>query len=719
MIPLAAAAAVALCTLLLSRSVFPLGALFALLATFAALQHRAAVAGFAALPILLVAAVPPPRPAPAPPIGPVQLCGVVVKTAFDPVARRSEVVLATAAGRLRLAIAGSSAALPGDRLVAVARCSPAAVPDGAPRLQADPRAVTLEAGPWSLPRACAQLRRELERQLLAMVPGERGALVCSLVLGAATRLPGEISAAHRATGLSHLLAVSGAHAAMLAWLLGLQRFGGRQRPIGRGHLLLGFAILVSYGLVTGMEPPVFRALCSYGLAALAIRSGRRMGVVQALAWPALLSCIVDPEGSLGASFCLSYAAVAGLALAGGPRRPGRLEAWLLLPVRSSFWATTTTAPWTLAWFGQLAPWTVLWTPVLAPLVAALLFLGLGAGIAATVHPEFAAGCCAPLLRALAGCYSSLVLLADTLPGTPFLAAVRPQPLWLAAGVVAAASVLVLLPTRRGALLCCVLCCLPHFVAPCPPQLAGLHLFAVGHGQACLLRLADGTQVVVDCGSMQHSVLPARKIAAELHRRRIDRLILTHADHDHLSAVPALLGLVAIDHAVLPEAVQGHRVAAALEAAGCRIDWLAPGARLELPGLTVAAPDPGPGTGENDHSLWVRADLAGTVVLLPGDAESAGIKAALAAGIASPCDVLLLPHHGRPGSAVETLLRTTTPRLCLVSNRGSDGASALAGAALGIGVPTFSTGLAGDLAVLVDGTATLLARHGLRLPLAPP
>ena len=59
-----------------------------------------------------------------------------------------------------------------------------------------------------------------------MVDGAVGPLVCTLVLGNGTRLPQDLQQSHRATGLSHLLAVSGAHAAMLAWLLGLQPFGG-------------------------------------------------------------------------------------------------------------------------------------------------------------------------------------------------------------------------------------------------------------------------------------------------------------------------------------------------------------------------------------------------------------------------------------------------------------------------------------------------------------
>src|SRR5262245_44270410 len=387
-------------TVALARAFVPAAAVFAAAATLAALARRPRWAGLAALPTLLAALPEPPAFCAGLPAGPVRVQGTVVAVRRDPLLDDRAVLLATGGGRLWLRVHGELPALPGDRLTAVARCSAGAVPGERCSVRAAREACAITAGPEHLPRLCAAARAALEDCLLRLVPGERGALLANLVLGSATSLPDDVAAAHRATGLSHLLAVSGTHAAMLAWLLGLQPFGGgRRRPVRRPHLVAALLLLCVYGAITGLEPPVFRALCSYALAAAGLQFGRRTSTVQGLCWPIVASAVVAPAGALRPSFCLSYAAVAGLALA-GPPRDGALEHWLLAPIRGSLWATVATAPLTLFWFGQIAPWTIVLTPLLAPLVAAMLFWGLGGALLVLLVPGTGALVAAPL-RSLA------------------------------------------------------------------------------------------------------------------------------------------------------------------------------------------------------------------------------------------------------------------------------------------------------------------------------
>ena len=125
------------------------------------------------------------------------------------------------------------------------------------------------------------------------------------MLGRETRPAAELVQAHRATGLSHLLAVSGAHAAMLAWLLG---FRSGRRGFGLAHgpsrtiALLG--LLGAYAVMTGGEPPVLRAILAFGLYAVATHTGRPLPVGTALAVPALVTALVQPTAVLGPSFLL-------------------------------------------------------------------------------------------------------------------------------------------------------------------------------------------------------------------------------------------------------------------------------------------------------------------------------------------------------------------------------------------------------------------------------
>ena len=713
------AAAVALITVGLLRFCPGLAAAWVAACTLAIPVRGYGPAGLAALPTLL-AALPSPLPlARSPEAGPVHVVGTVIGVRRDFANGTADLQVAAHGRRFALSIELPCAALPGDRIEATARCTAAAIPEGTATLRAATSACKITTGAPSLPRACTALRLALEAQLHALLPLDAAQLVSALVLGSDARVPNELAAAHRATGLSHLLAVSGAHAAMLSMLLGLQPFaGGRRRRSSRLHLCLAMGLLLVYGAITGLEPPVFRALVSYTIGAIGMRTGRSLGAAAGLAWPALISCLVAPHGVLGASFCLSYAAVAGLWLAGPPRSETWVERFVLAPVRASFWATALTAPLTLGWFGQLAPWTVLLTPVLAPLVAAILFLGLFTSVGALLLPPLGA-LLAPPLAAAATLYVTAVEHANALPATPVFAWCAPSWLALALGALAGAATVALWRTRNSVLLGCACAAIPHFLPPFAPEHSVLHLFAIGHGQCCLVTTRDGSNVVLDCGSLQYLALPPRRIDSALQRRCIDLLVLTHADRDHTGSVPDLSGRVPIRRAIVPASMADHPAALALRSQGCAITLLQPGETLEpLPGFLVAAPRD-PGEKCNDTSLWTTVDLDGIAVQLPGDAQQAGIAAAIADGIAQRADVLVLPHHGRPEVTIETLLDVVDPRVCLVSNRTGEDISVQGAQILRRGIPTFATGMCGSLRLEGGVRPNLASAIGLPLPQRPP
>ena len=690
-------AAAALTTVWLLEVGIGLAAAFAAAATLLALRGRAFAPLLAALPTLL-AAMPGPEPRAATPRpGPVRVEGQIVSLRTDRELGTTSVEVRTGGGMQRVTCTGSLQALPGDRIVAIARCSVSSILDEPDPVQAAPGAIAVERGPWSLPATFAMARARLEREIEAIGGEEHAAFLSALTLGNGSRVSREVADAHRATGLSHLLAVSGAHAAMLAWMLGLQPFGGgRRRPVGRMHLAAAMLALLAYGAITGMEPPMFRALCGYALVAIGLRTGRQTSAAQALLWPALASAVLAPRGTLTESFCLSYAAVFGLSLAGPPRGHGWFERFVAAPVRASFWATAMTAPLTLAFFGQLAPWTILLTPILSPIIAALLLSCLIGAVLGALGAEVAGILHAPV-SSLADLYLSALAIADRLPGTPAHATSVPSPWLLAAACIAAACVLLRAFTKGNILLALGTLAAPHFLSA-QTERARVELFAVGHGQSCLLALEGGVTALVDCGSQQRPALAARKVERALRRRRIDLLVLTHGDADHTAGVAHLLRRLPVDEAVLPTHMRASAVHQELALAGSRIRWLAPGEHWTHPaGLSIRAPHL-VDAGDNDASLWVRASLRGWSILLTGDAEEAGVADAVRNGLAQPADVLVLPHHGRPNAEVASLLRAVVPSMCLVSNERGDSISALGAAAAALGVPAFATAVSGDLTV---------------------
>ncbi len=717
--PLFAGAVWALPTAVLAEPCLPLATAIAALGTVLALvrsvPHR--FAGLTALPALLAAMPLPSAPPPAPPIGPAWVTGIASGCVRAPDLGLCVLVLGPPTSGLRLTLDGDLEALPGDHVALLAYGTLAPAPGLPASVRGVAGSARITPGPWSLRRLAAAARRALERQLLTRLDGETAALVAALVLGRDTRPASDLQQAHRATGLSHLLAVSGAHAAMLAFLLGLTGWHGRPRP-GRSRartntLLL---LLVVYAAITGCEPPVVRAVAAYAIAAVAMRNGRPCGVGPLLLLPAMLTAMLQPEALLGPSFLLSYAAVAGLALAGTPRQQSAVGLWLLGPLRASAFATLTTAPVTLAFFGQVAPWTVLLTPLLAPMVALLLLLGLATALLGVVVAPLADLLAAPL-QALAGGYVAFVRVADLLPGTPVPAAFA-APAWALffAGFVGA-CVLACWPTRAGCLATAVVMILPHWLPLSPRPTPALHLFAVGHGQACLVQHGDHA-TAIDCGSLHAPFVAAERLAEALSRRRLDLLVVTHGDHDHHNGVEGLLARVAIGSAIGPRSLADSPVVDLLRAHGVAVHLLAPGERCTpAPHLVLWAPDLPATATDNDQSLWVSATVAATRVLLPGDAQELGVAAALASNFAAPHDVLVLPHHGRPNAAAPALLRAVRPRACFASAPAADGDTTLGAIARGFGAELWVTGQHGSLRLGGDGPLVFAESPGR--PLAAP
>jgi ComEC/Rec2-related protein len=637
-----------------------------------------------------------------------------------------------------------------------------------PLVVADPDGVSVERPTMPSPLGIAtRWRLHLQERLRDAVPGAGGDLLCHLVLGSGPRLDATVVDAHRATGLTHLLAVSGAHATMLAWMLAVAWGLVSRRPgWTRRTWRLGCSVLlVAYGALTGFEAPVVRAVIAAIVLLHATAMGRRLAPWTALAAPALWTAWWRPADLHSIGFCLSYAAVAGLLVAGGMPRPGDGPGRMVLAaVRGSIGAVLATAPWTLLWFGQFAPCTVLLTPLLGPLVALLLALGLLVALVGCVAPAPAAILGGFGLAPATALYTGSVALADMwLPGTPVFAAARPSaPAMLGTAVVFAVAAdavrgrlgawLGLRPNdgrlrlRVAAAAACLGACVPAFV---PGRLEpGLRLLAVGHGQAASIVTADGTSLCVDCGSRGTGARSGRAVVEALHaRRRLDLLVISHADSDHFGGVPELLANgPAPRRAIVPSSMQMHWVVRALRTAGTQVTTLAPGERCEVgPGIVVFAPDPfgvgenpvadahaierGPGTSgsigraespvpgplrgvpapppardDNEESLWVRVDLSEAglgKLLVPGDAGPRAIAAccaeAAAGSLPLEADVLVLPHHGRGiAASLRVLLAATGARVALASNAEDEDEPALVAAARQAGIETATTGIEGDL-----------------------
>jgi competence protein ComEC len=236
--------------------------------------------------------------------------------------------------------------------------------------------VALGPAPSGLLGLADRLRGLIQRGTAALPATER-ALVAGFLLGDTRELPAEVAGDFRASGLSHLLAVSGANVALALALAApvLRRLGLGGRLVGGGAVLLVFAAM------TRFEPSVLRASAMAGLALLAVFLGRPASAGRLLALAVAGLLLADPFLVHSLGFRLSVAASAGIVAWARPlavRLPGPRPVRQALAVTAA--AQLAVAPVAIPAFGNLPLAALPANLVAAPLAAALAMWGLGAGL---------------------------------------------------------------------------------------------------------------------------------------------------------------------------------------------------------------------------------------------------------------------------------------------------------------------------------------------------
>jgi competence protein ComEC len=247
------------------------------------------------------------------------------------------------------------------------------------------------SSPGGIPSRLANgLRRTLLRGA-EVLPPTRRALYAGFVLGDDREQRPEVTDDFRASGLSHLLVVSGSNVAFVLALLG--PFLGRLRLGGR--LAGGLAALVLFGILTRWEPSVLRAVAMAGLTLLTAALGRPASSLRILSLAVTGLVLVDPLLVHSLGFLLSVGACAGIALFStrlSARLPGPRPVANALGVTLA--AQVGVLPVLVPVFGGLPvaalPANLLGAPVAGPLMMWGMAAGLvagwtGPGLAGLIH----------------------------------------------------------------------------------------------------------------------------------------------------------------------------------------------------------------------------------------------------------------------------------------------------------------------------------------------
>ena len=519
-------------------------------------------------------------------------------------------------------------------------------------------------------------RQDLRDRLLVHLEGRREAgLVAALVVGDQNAIDRADWDVFRATGVAHLVSISGLHVTLFAWLAAaaigsLWRRSARLClwiPAPHAARIGGLVAAAAYALFSGWGVPAQRTVWMLAAVAVLRLSARHWP------WPAVwllvggVVVLADPWALTQAGFWLSFVAVGVLfASDPGPGSARGVGARLLVLLREQLVVTVALAPLTLLLFGQVSlvglvanlfaiPWVTLVVTPLALLGAAL----------------------PPAWDAAAAGLAVLGAWLQWLALWPLAAVSLPQAPWWAGMAGVAGGLLLVLRAPWSLRLLGLPLVLPAMLwQPARPAPGDFWLLAadIGQGNAVLVRTASHA-LLYDAGPQYSRESDAgHRVLLPLLRSlgvQPDLLVLSHRDTDHaggaasvLQAHPAmaLSSSIGEDHAL-----QALRPVQRCEA-GQRWTWdgvvftvlhpaVADYAGPARPNamscvLRISSQPKGPGT-------------PGRVALLAGDIERPQELRLRDQGVDLRADLLLVPHHGSRTSSSAELLDAVAPRWALV------------------------------------------------------
>ena len=574
----------------------------------------------------------------------------------------------------------------------------------------------------SLPISCipaysAQITRE---RIECIFPDDVSGFAKALLTGDRSGLSYSVRNELSVTGISHVVAVSGMHVSLI---VGIIMFLCRRRRYLAG--LLSIPVMIFFAAMLGFTASVSRAVVMNSVFLLAPILKRENDAPTSLGLALLLILAFNPWAIANLSLQLSFSAMVGIfwmapkvyqwavkkteARCDRKKHPllFRKMKTLLVIFATTISANVFTIPLVAKNFGLVSVISPLTNLLTMPLLEAIFTLCF---IAVLLSVWLPLGTAAGWL--LAWPIRLVLWLVHAISKIPYAAVYTCSSYivaWLVVAYLMIALFCVIKRKRNTAVLVggvFITLVFAIVFSAIPTGNTAATAFDVGQGQCVLLRSGTST-VMVDCGGDsgdENGENVARKLLMS-GQNRVDALILTHYDTDHVCGAAQLMQRIEVGSLYLPEMPDDsgnrERLIQIAQEQGMIVVFVSEDMQLQFPDGTIDlfVPD---NLNEENASISALMSAQEYDILITGDMDIDGERRLLAQHELPKLELLIAGHHGSKNATGEELLEKTCPDavlICVGKNSYGHPAQETLNRIISSGAAVYRTDLNGDITIL--------------------
>lgn len=587
----------------------------------------------------------------------------------------------------------------------------------AAKVFADPDEITVTGVGGGLLVRIARWGRGAVRAAASRLDGQPRALLLGITIGDTSELDPQVSEDFRRTGLTHLVAVSGANLAIvLAGLFLVLRLV--RAPVAAIPWTLA-AFALAFCSIAAFEPSVVRAGAMAILGLIAFTTGAARRSLDLLGLGCAAASLIDPFLAFTLGFQLSVLATFGLITIARRLQGLAADRPVLVAGAASLGAQLATMPLLAAATGRLSIISLPANLIVGPLVAPATILGFVATLGVIVPPlRYVAHLAHPvawLMLLLARLLADIPGAVVDLPGGPagllvvgamlILGIVTLRGRYRRAGVIVAVAILI--PVAAGV----------WSAATRPQRLEGLRITMIDVGQGEAILISEGGRTMLIDGGVDADDVP--RYLRDHGILRLDYLVVSHPHDDHVSglvgvAERATIGAVLDpglpsdlgDYQELLEVTRQRGIERITARAGQTYRLGDARIRILWPVEPLLS---GTDSDLNENSIVFRIDFGRDAFLYAGETQQEAQLALVERGAPLRAEVLKVSHHGS-GRMFPDFYRATGAQVAMIpvgpNSYGHPAPETLSALA---GMQILRSDEDGDVEVTLDGADRLAVR----------